>query len=67
MVIVSPVLPPQMPTANLLAEFKYDYIEVIQKYAPTFKRDDTGHGGGPTRIITRLPINIAPKCHLLFL
>ena len=67
MVIVSPVLPPQMPTANLLAGFKSEYIEVIQRYAPSFKRDDTGHGGGPTRIITRLPTNISPKCHLLFL
>ena len=67
MVIISPVLPPQMPTANLLAGFKSEYIEVIQRYAPSFKRDDTGHGGGPTRIITRLPTNIAPKCHLLFL
>ena len=67
MVIVNSILPPQMPTANLLAGFKSNYIEVIQKYAPSFKRDDTGHGGGPTRIITRLPTNIAPKCHLLSL
>ena len=67
MVIVNSILPPQMPTANLLAGFKSNYIEVIQKYAPSFKRDDTGHGGSPTRIITRLPANIVPKCHLLFL
>ena len=67
MVIVSPVLSPQMPTANLLAGFKSNYIEVIQKYAPSFKQDDTGHSGSPTRIITRLPANIVPKCHLSFL
>ena len=67
MVIVSPVLPPQMPTANLLAGFKSGYIEVIQNHAPSFKRDDTSHGGGPTKILTRLPTNIVPKCHLSFL
>ena len=58
MVIVNSILPPQMPTANLLAGFKPNYIEVIEKCAH--------HSNGMIQVMVEALPGPPPDYHSIF-